>query len=1378
MKNSLQFSCGAVSISLVFVLHRLMIITIGATKCGVYNIPSSTNLPCVDDCSCVTLSQFAANSSHLVTQNTTLMLLPGVHTLNVNFTVSEVSLFSIKSVCDDRTKVIIKFAKSVSFYFDLILNVNIADLTLIGVVSSISTRMLQVKNKNSGNTSSTAIVVKKSTLKISNTSFKWFGGSSWRVSSVVKKYTRKRHMLVGGAIIISETNITIYNSFFQNNTAQLGGALYAESRSNVTIMSSYFFDHSTICKGHCHGGVIFLDYSKVECIACTISNNRLIMNVIHHWEPSGGVFASFNGSITVKSSIFMKNFASFGGVLRCLHCNPVIISNTTFLNNIAKQHGGIAYIIKSPFNIINDSCFIQNAALSRNGGVFWIEDSKLFISNSGFHNNTANITGGAINCAAKCIINLSHSNFTNNKAIVYNSSGGAIFTVRSVVDTDSSIFVGNSAYSGGALLIIYSLFECNGSHIFMNNTAIFGVFTSLHSSGVITGELLLKYNTGSLFIFDTNLNCSVADAIIINNRQSERTKEAKQGGGITSILSSAMLNGPMLLKNNHAFNGGAILAVSSSIFLSGSNNVSNNGAADTGGGIYLYHSELVIQGETNIANNKATKRGGGIHSVSSSIVLRLVYYSLNRKPLNYLTFISNTAKEGGGLCLEVSSKFFVVNSKNKALIFRNNSADKGGAIYVADDTNTGTCTSSQKTIAAASESECFFQPLETFSQSHPVILEQLIILSHNTAVMSGAVLFGGLLDRCTINNKKYSYQKDFVHLIVNDTASAAVRVCLCYNNMTDCSYRPKPYKVRKGESFVVPVVAVDQVNHTLSANIHSFVTHRLSHLYPGQQDQMANSFCTNLTFQVNSPKDMVKLNLYADGPCQDRGISNLQLQIDFLPCICPVGFQQSRNKDINNSTCKCDCDPQLYPFITKCNFSTNSIIRQCDVWITALSNTSYLIYPYCPLNYCFPPTQPVSVNLSDHNGADAQCAFSRSGKLCGTCKHGLSLSLGSSRCLQCPSYWPALFTLITMGAILAGIVLVATLLMLKLTVVTGTLNGLIFFANIIDANSSVFIPFHKVNFSTVFIAWLNLDFGFDVCYFKGMDAYSKSWLEFAFPSYIILLVLVVIKLCQHSTVFSQLIGKRNPVATLATLILLSFAKLLQNIINVASFAILKYPDGTHELVWRPDATVLYLQGKHLPLFLAAVVILILGINYTFLLFSWQWINQLPAKRFIRWIWNTKLISFMDAYHAPYRPKRRYWTGLLLFSRAILYIISSVNVSGEPSLNLMALVIVVAFLWLLKGDHTYKKWPADVLESGFYLNILILCATKFYVLQKEGRHAYFSYISIGTSFIMFVCIVCYHTFTESSCSVAVWIKGKIFIIPQAHDEHARLLDSDV
>ena len=75
-----------------------------------------------------------------------------------------------------------------------------------------------------------------------------------------------------------------------------------------------------------------------------------------------------------------------------------------------------------------------------------------------------------------------------------------------------------------------------------------------------------------------------------------------------------------------------------------------------------------------------------------------------------------------------------------------------------------------------------------------------------------------------------------------------------------------------------------------------------------------------------------------------------------------------------------------------------------------------------------------------------------------------------------------------LAAIIAGILLVTALLALNMTVAVGLINGFIFYANIIAANSAVFFPSSEPSFPTVIVAWFNLDIGIDVCFFDGLDA--------------------------------------------------------------------------------------------------------------------------------------------------------------------------------------------------------------------------------------------------------------------------------------------------
>ena len=89
--------------------------------------------------------------------------------------------------------------------------------------------------------------------------------------------------------------------------------------------------------------------------------------------------------------------------------------------------------------------------------------------------------------------------------------------------------------------------------------------------------------------------------------------------------------------------------------------------------------------------------------------------------------------------------------------------------------------------------------------------------------------------------------------------------------------------------------------------------------------------------------------------------------------------------------------------------------------------------------------------------------------------------------------------------LVAGILLVIFIIILNVTVAQGTINGLIFYANIVWAYNEIFFPRYdqtQFDFFKMFIAWINLDFGIEVCFIKDLNAYWKTWFQFFFPIYI------------------------------------------------------------------------------------------------------------------------------------------------------------------------------------------------------------------------------------------------------------------------------------
>ena len=322
------------------------------------------------------------------------------------------------------------------------------------------------------------------------------------------------------------------------------------------------------------------------------------------------------------------------------------------------------------------------------------------------------------------------------------------------------------------------------------------------------------------------------------------------------------------------------------------------------------------------------------------------------------------------------------------------------------------------------------------------------------------------------------------------------------------------------------------------------------------------------------------------------------------------------------------------------------------------------------------------------------------------------------------------------GTMVSGIVLVSTILVLNLTVATGTLNGLIFYANIVASNNITYNNTSKPNVFSVFIAWLNLELGINTCFYNGLDTYIKVWLKFAFPAYLITILFVVIIMSKYSSMFAKVIGKRNPIATLATLILLSYMKFLRSIIDVFSVANFRYTDGSHQIRWLPDANIRYLKGKHMPLFLVAVIIIAIGLVYTALLLTWQWLLLAPNYKLLRWIRNTQLNLFMQGNLAAYDSKHRYWTGLLLLIRVAFYLEIAYNNSNELNASLLTTGSIAACLLFLKafGGNVYKKKMIDRLDTFTYLNLLLLSIAQLYTQPDKAKQMITAKISVSITFL--------------------------------------------
>ena len=260
-----------------------------------------------------------------------------------------------------------------------------------------------------------------------------------------------------------------------------------------------------------------------------------------------------------------------------------------------------------------------------------------------------------------------------------------------------------------------------------------------------------------------------------------------------------------------------------------------------------------------------------------------------------------------------------------------------------------------------------------------------------------------------------------------------------------------------------------------------------------------------------------------------------------------------------------------------------------------------------------------------------------------------------------------------------------------------------------------------------------------------MDAYTKAWSQFIFPAYLITVIILIILTSKCSSGFGKLIGKWNPVATLATLLLLSFNKLLRAIIDALSYTVVDYPNETQSIVWLSDASVHYFSLKHAPLGLAAIVITVIGLFYTIVLFSWQWLQKAPSKWIFKWTRNTKLNLFMEANLAPYKAKYRYWTGLLLFVRIALYFGIATNKSHDYQTTAVVIGMTVAGTLMVKTflrENIYRNQFVGYLASSHHCNLMALTIIT-YCQNADRCPRIATRVSIAFCFILFLLTLLYH-----------------------------------
>ena len=1037
------------------------------------------------------------------------------------------------------------------------------------------------------------------------------------------------------------------------------------------------------------------------------------------------------------------------------YANEYFTSDTSFVFLDGEHYLDSALWVQNKTNISMRGTNVNVTIVLLSNAYFKFTESQEFVLNSliirfhGFHSDEGLRFSSALiieNCQSFALSNLKFSRYPGTEGL-----SRAIILQQSTVNiTNSSVSNCNNT-QGSAIYVSWSTINFFGSNYFSRNQVVIEGTLFVFSSRVLfNGSTIFDENEGfgtpDYRVQGGAIRMENSTVVIQGTANFTENSIAEYGyGGAVSVHNSNLyINATVIFFNNSAESaGGAIYAEVSYVQLAGDVTFENNravigGAIHMVGAISAHSSNLYINATVIFFKNSAVEFGGAIYIVGSSVLIT-----------GNISFVSNRAIGGGAMGLDGSAQL-LLRSPLVASFYDNKAAGYGGAIYNADSAS----------VCSDFQPDCFFAE-DTDSDQRELYLN----FSKNSAYQGGSVIYGGNLEHCLVNHTTsgISFLQNVSNIISSEISSDPLKICICENEtISDCTFSLE-MKKKRGELFTISLITVGQLNLSVSSKISAKSDINVDgSVQLAPQFPFSDSTCTNvsITLFANEFIRRSALQFYPDGLCGNTNATRISIEINLEDC--PPGFHLVMDR--------CDCERRLSELIDKekdkkktCDIDSGTILRPGNAWMQPIWDKNHSKYrgfiwhPDCPLGYCKSANHSIQLNFSNLSTSDSLCTETRNGMLCGACRQNYSLTLGNYTCKMCENKSLSLLLFFAVS----GIALIAVLLLLRITVATGTINGLILYANIVSVNRDIFFPPDMVNINvyplTVFLAWLNLDFGVSTCFYDGLDAYVYAWLQYLFPIYLWCLIGAIIVINKLPIRIGGLFGS-NPVAVLATVIMMSYTKLLQSSIVALTYTQLDYqldhPDNHTITVWLYNGTVTYFEGRHLYLAVAAIlVIAFLILPYIFLLTFGYRLLAYSNRRYCSWFNTFK--PFLDPYYAPFNGKTRYWSGFLLVIRGGLYVGFTV---GNPNDNLVAIsvtfFVLAALPWL--GHRVYEKLYLNILEVSFILNVCVLSIFTYYVRSIEGSltglsdeglklQAIVTYLSLGLAFVEFLGIVLFHLY---------------------------------
>ena len=669
---------------------------------------------------------------------------------------------------------------------------------------------------------------------------------------------------------------------------------------------------------------------------------------------------------------------------------------------------------------------------------------------------------------------------------------------------------------------------------------------------------------------------------------------------------------------------------------------------------------VVMAGENQIVSSK----GYGLMLENSQVEL----HGYNEISESNYTLKGSMRHDGGGIYMSSDSQLLL--SDNSHLNVSANTGNLyGGGIYVSYAglltptlTDFVDCYIERYTCPGW----CFFQFINSDGQyvNASAIAEHnaTVILSHNTATLGGNNVFNGHFQNCSLQTAQGTLPAsiDLISTVFCQhppvdkevIPSYPYFICLCDGDELNCIRNHTlvidTYPVQQFPISVIVKADWQQVISVTFKVIHESETMLIS------KQQMDITGCTKVyALEHPEPGSSHRISLGVSNIHGD-GVLDRELMVKVFNS-CSPGLVYKKHMH------GCACNAFLMHHKFRCIVITNAITyktKRSNYWI-GMRGKELIFSPNCPSSYCKPHTLLDGLTLNDST-QNQQCQNGRQGLLCSECPSGYSSLFGSYECKKCSSVW---LLQIPVEAI-AGIFIVALLFLFNLTLLQGTIMGVVLYANITGLMED-FLQEHAWSPLFFLLSVLNFRTGGGRCFYDGMDQFAKALFQFAFPFYLFTLLIVIIIVthkCGYRMFRKARFIARRAVPVLATIMVLTYTSLVSAVITPLRYTTLYDADTAQgKTVWLYQPSLPFFRGQHLVLgILSIAVIVFYLIPFTFTMLFGD-----LMRRYFHKLWFS---HFMDVLHGGFRWPLGFWIGLRLLLRVIL---AAINIFTYADFNTAA-----------------------------------------------------------------------------------------------------------